>query len=155
MSCFKIFTEMPARNFYFCLLVVVVSLFIEQNFFETSNSKSSCIPAENILLKNPPPINFSRRIIWSCSSVGNVLIPNIFHTSPKEYKNDSGQYAGGIGISKMKEPANFSSCLFGILLLQAGLKFDRIVAVDDQDVTLFRQLKLRNYCAGRKTQLFV
>ena len=39
---------------------------------------------------------------------------------------------------------------------KAGLKFgDRIVAVDDQDVTSLSSIEVANYCAGRKTQLFV
>lgn len=149
---------MPARNFYFCLLVVVVSLFISsKTSLKLQIANQVAYQLKKHSLEEPTSDQlFQGALSGLASSVGNA--PYTKYLPPqvqREYMNDiQGQYAGvGIGdFLKDERTGEFFFMPFrNSPAAKAGLKFgDRIVAVDDQDVTSLSSIEVAELLRGKE-----
>ncbi len=134
---------MPLRNFYFCALVVIISLFISNKTslkLQIANQVANQL--EKRCLEAPSPERLFQGALTGLASAADNA-PYTEYLPPKDQKEYmreiQGQYAG-VGVGNFLRDDSTGEYYFLPLrnspAAKAGLRFgDRIVAIGDQDVS--------------------
>ncbi len=149
---------MPLRNFYFCVFVIIISLFISsKTSLKNQIARQVAIQLEKRCLEEPSPERLFQGALAGLASAADNA-PYTEYLPPqdkKEYMRDiQGQYAG-VGLGNFIKDDLSGEYYFipfhNSPAAKAGLKFgDRIVSVDSQEVAKLSIVELTGLLRGKE-----